>query len=63
MDDDTRAQLEEVKREQIDLVTHWRRDEGSVEENVQINLIIERHLEQLENQVNASTLNCSFLQQ
>lgn len=34
MDDDTRAQLEEVKREQIDLVTHWRRDEGSVEENV-----------------------------
>lgn len=35
---------------------HWRRDERSVEEYVKINLIIERHLKQLESQVSTSKL-------
>lgn len=63
MDSDRSTQLEEHKREEIDSEMHWRRDERSVEEYVKINLIIERHLEQLESQVSASTSKLqSFLQ-
>lgn len=57
MDGNRRAQSE-VKREEINSGIH---EDRSVE-YVKIYLIIGRHLEQLENQVQVP-LNCSFLQQ